>query len=35
VLEGDEQLFQDNPEGRIDSEFSKKLKQLMVGSTNE
>ena len=35
VLEGDEQLFKDNPEGRADSEFSKKLKQLMAGSVNE
>ena len=35
VLKGDEQLFQDKPEGRIDSEFSKKLKQLMAGSTSE
>ena len=35
VLEGDEQLFKDNPEGRADSEFSKKLKQLMAGSANE
>lgn len=35
VLEGDEQLFQDNPEGRVESEFAKKLKQLMTGSANE
>ena len=35
VLEGDEQLFQDNKEGQIESEFSKKLKQLMAGSANE
>jgi len=35
VLEGDEQLFKDNSEGRAESEFSKKLKQLMVGSANE
>jgi flagellar protein FliO/FliZ len=35
VLEGDEQLFKDNPEDHADSEFSKKLKQLMAGSINE
>jgi len=35
VLEGDERIFQDDPEGRVESEFSKKLKQLMTGSVNE
>ena len=35
VLEGDERLFQEKHEGRVESEFAKKLKQLMAGSANE
>lgn len=35
VLEGEQQLFQQQSDKQSDGEFSKKLKQLIAGSTIE